>query len=60
MKFEIKGMQENPEAVELQIEILKRKVLQVNSAGFEDLAIEIFNFQALRCIIPYISLFLGC
>ena len=48
MKFEIKGMQENPEAVELQIEVLKRKVLQVDSSGFEDLAIEIFNFQALH------------
>lgn len=48
MKFEIKGMQENPEAVELQIEVLKRKVLEVGSANFEALAIEIFNFQALH------------
>ena len=48
MKFEIKGMQENPEAVELQISALKRKVLEVSSANFEDLAIEIFNFQALH------------
>lgn len=48
MKFEIKGMQESPEVVELQISALKRKVLEVNSANFEDLAIEIFNFQALH------------
>ena len=46
MKFEIKGMHENPEAVELQIGALKRKVLEVGSADFEDLAIEIFKFQA--------------
>jgi hypothetical protein len=41
-------MQENPEAVELQINVLKRKVLEVGSANFESLAIEIFNFQALH------------
>lgn len=48
MKFEIKGMQENPEAVELQIEALKRKVLALGSANFEVLALEVFNFQALH------------
>jgi hypothetical protein len=48
MKFEIKGMQENPEAVELQMEALKRKVLALGSANFEVLALEVFNFQALH------------
>jgi hypothetical protein len=46
MKFEIKGMQENPEAVALQIESLKSKVLAMDSADFEALAMEIFNFQS--------------
>lgn len=41
-------MQENPEAVELQIEALKRKVLEIRSTDFEAMAIEIFNFQALH------------
>jgi hypothetical protein len=46
MKFEIKGMQENPEMVELQIKALKRRVLEVKDTDFEELAIEIFKFQA--------------
>jgi hypothetical protein len=46
MKFEIKGMEENPEAVEWQIIELKRKVLEVRATNFGNLAIEIFKFQA--------------